>query len=339
MNSWCEICGASPTPTSDIGQTAGVVAGVGTSPDAAGNDSGWVASEEVDQEVSEEANNTTSTASGTTASDASETASEVFNMTQFRAYGTTKADPTKPSFADFPYETQAAIFKIAVADPQVVFMEIRNGSIAFQAPSESLDMVCTLSREIYLQNKSRYLFGNKFIWIEPARDIFYVFKDDYRFRFGVIELFTPPLHGEYFENHIVQNVALNLAVLISSDELMSVISRTWSHFRAMNAIHIFVPDGPPTQIARLPATPDTLILADIPVCHLVAAREGGLHYWAALKYQTKRGCRNIRPHFEMDIFGHLTSLRVTSVNEDAITEGAVMDGAVAEGLLSGREAN
>ncbi|KAK4132346.1 hypothetical protein BT67DRAFT_86253 [Trichocladium antarcticum] len=330
MNSWCGIRGALPTPTSDIGQTA-VVAGVGTNPDATGNDSGWVANEEVDQEVSEEASDTTSTASVTAASEASETASEVVDMTQYTAYRMTKADPTKPSFADFPYEIQAVIFKIAVADPQVIFIEISNGSIAFQAPSESLDTACTLSREIYLQNKSRHQFGNKFIWIEPARDIFYVFKDDYSFI-------------QYFESHVVQNVALNLEVLITSYEPECVINRTWNHFHATNAIHIFVPDGPPIQIAPLPATPDTLILADIPVCHLVAAREGGLHYWAALKYQTKRGCRNIASHFEMGIFGHLTSLRATSVNEDAITEGAVtegavVDGVVARGLLSGREAN
>jgi hypothetical protein len=237
-------------------------------------------------------------------------------MVNKHAPGTTRADPTKASIANLPYEIQVAIFDAAM-EPQVIFMDILNGALTFTPPADrTIGQACQLSREIYVKGKTLQQLGKHHVWVDGRRDIFYLRSDDpipRAHRPAERWESTPPLQ-EPFYLRVVRNIAVDLQYLGEHPRHDAMI-RIWSLFPHMRALHVFVPKGPP-QTPALRADPEGLVLSDIPIAHIVAAPKLDNELWLAVRYQVKKVCTRIltvengwQGRHSPEVYGHLTSLR------------------------------
>ncbi|KAL2123089.1 hypothetical protein VTJ04DRAFT_3544 [Mycothermus thermophilus] len=243
--------------------------------------------------------------------------STISGMFKSHAPGTCPADPSKPSLADLPYELQAAIFEAAAAGPQVVFVDIANNKLTFTPPADQvLARVCRLSREIYLKDKVLRRVGDHIFWLDSDRDIFYIRSDDPVPRVHrahtVYDMPRLQWHGP-FDKKLVRNVGVDLHYLGDFPRHDAII-RIWSVFPYLNAIHVFVPKGPPRTPAP-PATPETLVLSRIPCAQVVAAPGRDKEMWLAVRYQVRKVCDRIMngehspdPRPIPKVIGHFTSL-------------------------------
>jgi hypothetical protein len=242
------------------------------------------------------------------------------------APGATQADLTRPSIATLPYEIQVAIFEAAM-DPQIFFVDITNNHRTFTRPAaKALGLACLLSREVYIKSKTLHMFGQRYHWVDPDRDIFYLRKDDPVPRtHRPTDQETNLPRAEGFDASAVRNVAVDLLYLGDHPRHDPVI-RLWTLFPEMRAIHVFVPKGPPqTPVPR--ATPDTLVLSAIPSNQIVAAPGHDRELWLAVRYQVKKVCARIldnengwRGRVHPEVAGHLTSLRPTQTQTQTQTE-------------------
>ncbi|KAH6854182.1 hypothetical protein B0I37DRAFT_388294 [Chaetomium sp. MPI-CAGE-AT-0009] len=212
-------------------------------------------------------------------------------MVNKHAPGTTQADMTKASIATLPYEIQVAIFDAAM-EPQVIFMDIVNGSLTFTPPTDkTIGLACQLSREIYCKNKTLRQLGKHHVWVDSGRDIFYLRSDD-----PIPRAHRPserweaahPVH-EPFYLRVVRNIAVDLQYLGEHPRHDAMV-RIWSLFPHMRALHVLVPKGPP-QTPALRATPEGLVLSDIPIAHIVAAPKLDNELWLADSERRERLAR------------------------------------------------
>ncbi|KAL2142386.1 hypothetical protein VTI28DRAFT_1217 [Corynascus sepedonium] len=232
------------------------------------------------------------------------------------APGATPADPTRPSIANLPYELQVAIFE-AAAERQIFFVDIANDVLSFSGPSgKAVGLACQLSREIYLKGKVLKKFGSHAHWLDPERDIFYLRRDDPVPRANRPTDFEyTRLKGDSFDERVVYNVAVDLGYLGEHPRHDAVV-RIWNLFPSLRTLHILAPKGPP-HTPPLLATPETLILSDIPSNQVVAAPHQDRELWLAVRYQVKKVCARIlttengwHGRYYPEVVGHLTSLRI-----------------------------
>src|SRR5690606_38347063 len=92
------------------------------------------------------------------------------------------------------------------------------------------------------------------------------------------------------------------------------IVRIWNLFPSLRTLHILAPKGPP-HTPPLLATPETLVLSDIPSNQVVAAPHQDRELWLAVRYQVKKVCARIlttengwHGRYYPEVVGHLTSL-------------------------------
>ncbi|KAK3310721.1 uncharacterized protein B0T15DRAFT_46879 [Chaetomium strumarium] len=232
-----------------------------------------------------------------------------------RAPGVTTADPTRPSLAGLPYEIQLLIFEAALGI-QVFFVEIANNTLTIsRSAGKALGLACRLSRAIYTSERILCQFGDKVHWVDPEGDIFYLYKDDERPRipWSRESDVMPELVDNNIDRAVIRNVAVDLQYLGVHPRFLPLI-RIWSLFSSLTTIHIFVPKGP-VRTKALAATPDTLLLSDMPKNQIVAAPDADLEHWLAVKYQVIRACNRMldteagwHTRSKPDVVGHLTSL-------------------------------
>ncbi|KXX78702.1 hypothetical protein MMYC01_204593 [Madurella mycetomatis] len=228
--------------------------------------------------------------------------------------GTTRADNSRPSIADLPYEMQASIFEAAMG-PQVFFMEIANEVLTFSRPADKgLALACRLSREIYIKSKKLCEFGSNFHWVDPEQDIFYLYQDDGMrlVRPSIVNTRLPG--GERFDASVLQNVAVDLQYLGEHPRRDAAI-RIWTIFPSLKTLHVFVPDGPPRTPA-LDVTPETLVLCELRRIQVVAPPGQDKELWSAVKYQLIKTCSRIldsengwNGRTRPEVVGHLTRSR------------------------------
>ncbi|KAL2126023.1 hypothetical protein VTI74DRAFT_1929 [Chaetomium olivicolor] len=243
-------------------------------------------------------------------------------MSKQHAPGVTQADPSRPGLANLPYELQAAIFE-AAAVPQVFFMQIANDTLTFSPPADKgLALACQLSREHFLRHKKRYRFGDAAYWVDPERDIFYLYKDDPIPRSGRPNTDIRIPGGDAFNPTIIRNVAVDLQYL-GHHPRHDAIFRIWSIFPCLKQVHIFVPKAP-LQTPALPATPETLVLSELPSTQVVAAPGHDRELWLAVRYQVKKVCGRIldadngwHGRTKPEILGHFTTLLDSAPPETA----------------------
>jgi hypothetical protein len=250
-------------------------------------------------------------------------------MANKHAPGTTQADTTKASIATLPYELQAAIFDAAM-EPQVIFMDIVDGSLTFTPPADrTIGHACQLSREIYCKNKKLRVLGKDCVWVDSSRDIFYLRSDD-----PIPRAHRPSERWESthqleapFYLRAIRNVAIDLQYLGEHPRHDAMV-RIWSLFPHMRALHVLVPKGPP-QTPALQTTPEGLVLSEIPIAHIVAAPKHDKELWLAVRYQVKKVCSRIltvengwQGRHMPEVYGHLTSLRPGHEQTDEDPEGA-----------------
>ncbi|KAL2166280.1 hypothetical protein VTG60DRAFT_2985 [Thermothelomyces hinnuleus] len=247
-------------------------------------------------------------------------------MSSKHAPGTTPANLNKPSIANLPYELQVAIFEAAV-ERQIFFVEISNDVLRFSSPSgRAIGLACQLSREIYLKGKVLKMFGNKPHWLDPDRDIFYLWKDDPVPRANrPTDFESSVLRGDAFDERVVRNVAVDLGYL-GEHPRHDAIVRIWNLFPSLRTLHILAPKGPP-HTPPLLATPETLVLSDIPSNQVVAAPHQDRELWLAVRYQVKKVCARIlttengwHGRYYPEVVGHLTSLWVAQSEREPEAE-------------------
>jgi hypothetical protein len=234
---------------------------------------------------------------------------------KIRAPGVIIADPTKPSLARVPYEIQLLIFEAALGT-QVFFVEIANNTLTIsRSAGKALGLTCRLARAIYTNERILCQFGDQVHWVDPKGDIFYVYKDDDRPQIPWAREADamPDLVDNNIDRRVIRNVAVDLQYLGVHPRFLPLI-RIWSIFSSLTTIHIFVPKGP-VRTKALEATPDTLLLSDMPKNQIVAAPDADLEHWLAVKYQVIRACTRMldteagwHSRSKPDVVGHLTSL-------------------------------
>ncbi|KAK4144921.1 uncharacterized protein C8A04DRAFT_36275 [Dichotomopilus funicola] len=258
-------------------------------------------------------------------------------MIRKRAPGTSWDNPDELSLAVFPYELQAAVFKAAVAPPQIIFTEIKGDEMIFSEPiNKGLALACKLSREFYLRCKTRHRFNRHLTWVDPGRDIFYLHKDNHLFRSqrpASPQTVTVPTIG-FYNKAVVKNIAVDLQYLGPHPRHEALV-RLWTIFPALRSVHVLVPKGEPgtpTPITR----PDTLVLSDMPIRQIVAAPGCANELWLAVRYQMKKVCGRILETEEAwshrqvpDVFGHLAGLVPSAEEGEGLAE--VVSKALAEG--------
>ncbi|KAK4240823.1 hypothetical protein C8A03DRAFT_12917 [Achaetomium macrosporum] len=232
-----------------------------------------------------------------------------------RASGVIRADQSRPSLARLPYEIQVLIFEAALGI-QVFFVEHTNNALTIsRSAGKALGLTCRLSREIYIKQRRLCQFGDQLHWVDPKRDIFYLYKDD---DFPNVPWVRDSdavarLADDNIDRRVIRNVAVDLEYLGAHPRYLP-LTRIWSLFSSMRTLHIFIPKGP-VRTPALPATPDTLVLSDLPKNQIVAAPNADLEHWLAVKYQVMKACTRMldaeagwHVRSKPDVVGHLTSL-------------------------------
>ncbi|KAL2176039.1 uncharacterized protein P884DRAFT_261538 [Thermothelomyces heterothallicus CBS 202.75] len=173
------------------------------------------------------------------------------------------------------------------------------------------------------------MFGNKPHWLDPDRDIFYLCKDDPVPRANrPTDFESSVLKGDAFDERVVRNVAVDLGYLGEHPRHDAMV-RIWHLFPSLRTLHILAPKGPP-HTPPLLATPDTLVLSDIPSNQVVAAPHQDRELWLAVRYQVKKVCARIlttengwHGRYYPEVVGHLTSLWVAQPEPEPETEPAL----------------
>jgi hypothetical protein len=252
-------------------------------------------------------------------------------MATKRAPGTCRAEEGKISLADLPYEMQRAIFDAATG-PEIIFMRIKDNVVSVSAPiHKGLALACRLSREIYLKSKVLSRFGSRRYWVDPDRDLFYLDDGDPIPRAQRPDWHSRPasrLKGDIFDPSVLRHVAVDLEYMGSYPFCHFPLIRIWTLFPKLEAIHIFVPKGPP-QTPAVKARPGTLRLEPIPSTLVVAAPRHDKELWLAVRYQVRKVCTRIletehgwNGRTVPQVVGHLTSLWNQPPEDSNGTEGS-----------------
>jgi hypothetical protein len=243
-------------------------------------------------------------------------------MATLQVCGTTQDEPGRLSLAMLPYELQVAVFDAAV-DTQIIFVGLHSSELFFSKPADvGLALACQLSRARYLKGKKLCRFVRQCFWVDPERDIFYLFEDKLPFSRLALHAERPSvadirqLVNDSYAHQAIKNVALDLQYLGAHPRFDPVV-RVWTLFPSLRTIHILVPKGP-LHTPRLSSVSENLVLSPIPSTQIVAAPGHDKELWLAVRYQVKKICtRLLETHngwdgrYDPEVVGHLTSLRST----------------------------